>query len=96
MLPVLIENFFKDAAKLQEDARRAFEEGKVEELRRATHTLKSNSKNFGATTLAKLCEELENQAKNGELEGSEDLLTQIKAEYETVWATLETFRENLC
>jgi len=93
MLPALIENFFKDAVKLQEDARQAFEQHQTEDLRRAAHTLKSNARNFGATALAELCQELEHRAKNGELEGSEDLLTQIEAEYENVRNALEALRK---
>ena len=95
MLPVLIDSFFKDAVKLQENARQAFEQNQAEELRRAVHTLKSNSKNFGATALAKLCQELENQVKNGVLEGTENLLMQIGTEYKNVQAALETIRKSL-
>ncbi len=75
--------------KLQESAQQAFEQGKTEELRRAAHTLKSNGKNFGATALAELCQELENRAKTGKLEGVKELLTQIVAEYENIKIALE-------
>jgi HPt (histidine-containing phosphotransfer) domain-containing protein len=92
MLPVLIENFFHDAVKLQEDARQAFEHHQIEDLHRAAHTLKSTSKNFGATTLATLCQEVETRAKNEALEGIEDVLSQIETEYETVRSALERLR----
>jgi CheY-like chemotaxis protein len=89
MLPVLIDTFFKDAVKLQTDARQALAQGQLEELRRAAHTLKSNSANFGAQTLAALCQELENRAKEGELEDAEALLTQIEVEYKKARTALE-------
>jgi HPt (histidine-containing phosphotransfer) domain-containing protein len=95
MLPVLIESFFNDAVELQARARDALAQNKAEELRRAAHTLKSNSKKFGATTLAELCQELENQAKSGILENAEELLRQIETEYPKVQVALETLRKNL-
>jgi HPt (histidine-containing phosphotransfer) domain-containing protein len=95
MLPALIDNFFKDAVKLQEDARQAFEHNRSEDLRRAAHTFKSTSKHFGATALAELCQELEHQAQNGMLEDTENVLTQIEAEYENVRAALEILRKDL-
>ena len=95
MLPALIENFFKDAVKLQEQARQAVEQHQPDDLRRAAHTLKSNARNFGATTLANSCQELEQQAKNGVFENAEELLTQIESEYEHVRSALENLRERL-
>jgi len=95
MLPVLIDSFFKDAMELQASARDALAQDKTEDLRRAAHTLKSNSKKFGATTLADLCQDLENHAKSGILEGAEELLRQIEIEYPKVQIALETLRKNL-
>ena len=63
-------------------------EQQPEALRRAAHTLKSNARNFGATTLGELCQELESQAKHGELEGAEDLLERIEQEYKQVRTAL--------
>ena len=95
LLPTLIENFSKDAVRLQAEARQAFEAQQLEDLRRAAHTLKSLSKNFGATALAELCQTLETQAKDGVPENAENLLTQIAVEYENVRIALEKLRENL-
>ncbi|GAK58356.1 histidine kinase [Candidatus Vecturithrix granuli] len=95
LLPALIENFFKDAVRLQDEARRAFETQQAEEFRRAAHTLKSLSKNFGATAFAELCQALEIQAKDGIFEGTEDLFTQIETEYKKVRDALKKLRENL-
>jgi HPt (histidine-containing phosphotransfer) domain-containing protein len=95
MLPGLIEAFFKDAVMLQETACQAIKQRQADELRRAVHTLKSNSKNFGALELARLCQELENQAKSGVFEGAEKILGQIEAEYTTVQAALEALRKRM-
>ncbi|MGE0084434.1 MAG: PAS domain S-box protein [Desulfococcaceae bacterium] len=94
MLPKLIDDFFRDAVKKQEEARQAMEHGKTEDLRRAVHTLKSNAKNFGATVLAQLCQETENIAKSGSCDVSA-LLRQIETEYPKVRAALEIVRGGL-
>jgi CheY-like chemotaxis protein len=94
MLPVLIDNFFKDAVKLQETTQQALEQNNAEELCRAAHTLKSNARNFGATALGELCQELESHSKNRELEGAKALINQIEEEYEQVRTALETLRKS--
>ncbi len=93
MLPTLIEAFFEDAAQLQANARKALEKGQADELRRAAHTLKSNSANFGGKTLAGLCQTLESQAKNGQLAYAEKLWQQIEIEYKKVRLALEKILE---
>ncbi len=94
MLPKLIDDFFRDAVRMQEEARQAMEQGKTEDLRRAVHTLKSNAKNFGATVLAQLCQESENIAKTGSCDVS-DLLHQIETEYPKVRAALEIIKYSI-
>jgi len=91
MLPKLIDDFFRDAVRMQKEARQAMEQGKAEELRRTVHTLKSNAKNFGANALAQLCQEAENIAKTGSCDVS-DLLSQIESEYPKVRAALEIIK----
>jgi CheY-like chemotaxis protein len=94
LLPKLIDDFFKESVKLQEQARQTLEQGKFEDLRRAAHTLKSNAKNFGATVLGELCQEVESLAKAGTSEGVADLLIKIETEYPKVRAALEIIRGN--
>jgi two-component system sensor histidine kinase/response regulator len=92
MLPVLIESFVRDAAGSQATAQRALQQSNASELRRAAHTLKSNARNFGATTLGDLCQELENQAKVEKLGDAARLLAQIGAECSGVCLALEALR----
>jgi histidine phosphotransfer protein HptB len=56
----------------------------VDEVRRAAHTLKSNGATFGATRFSKLCRDLEEQAKAGDLTGAPALAAEIESEYELV------------
>ncbi|MBK9713509.1 MAG: response regulator [Kouleothrix sp.] len=82
LLPNLIETFFENAGQLRTTERQA------DSLRRAAHTLKSNSDLFGAVALAALCRDLERRAKAGALEGAELLLEQIDAELGRVQVAL--------
>ncbi len=95
MLPSLIDNFFKDAPKLIADAHRTFEQGQAADLRRAAHTLKSTSATFGAMALASRARELEYRARDGALEGADELLTEIEREYEKAKAMLEAHGKEL-
>jgi HPt (histidine-containing phosphotransfer) domain-containing protein len=53
-------------------------------LRRAAHSLKSNSASFGATALAALCRDLEGEAQVGAHDLAAGRVAQVAAEYERV------------
>lgn len=89
MFPVLLASFFNDAKKLQIQARQAADDGNAADLRRAVHTLKSNARNFGALNLGELCQQLENCAKEGDLENAAAQLAEIAKEFEQAKAALE-------
>jgi HPt (histidine-containing phosphotransfer) domain-containing protein len=93
LLTALIDTFLSDAPRLVEAARRGLEHGQTDEVRRAAHTLKSNGATFGASSLSGLSRQLEALARSGVLEGADDLIARIDAEYERVRIALETVRE---
>jgi PAS domain S-box-containing protein len=80
----LISTFLNDAPGLVGTLRSSLEQGDVEELRRAAHTLKSNGRTFGASELAVLSEELEQSAQAGTLAGAAELITRVEQEYTRV------------
>jgi CheY-like chemotaxis protein len=80
----LIDTFLEDTPKLLADMRRAWAERNADTFRRAAHSLKSNSANFGAATLSALSKELEMMGKAGELEGAEQEMARVEKEYERV------------
>jgi HPt (histidine-containing phosphotransfer) domain-containing protein len=84
----LVSTFLRDAPGLVGALRSSLEQSNTEELRRAAHTLKSNGRTFGATTLASLSEELELSAQTGTLAGAGDLVTRIENEYARVEGAL--------
>jgi CheY-like chemotaxis protein len=80
----LVETFLRDAPALLQTLRVALDDADYQELRRAAHTLKSNGRVFGATTLAELCGELEAIAKAQRLEHAAELVPRVEAEYARV------------
>ncbi len=85
----LINIFFKSAARHFADLRRAVDQHDAPALRRAAHSLKSNSRQFGATALAGLCRDLELQGRAGQFEGAAEKIAQAEAAYAIVRAALE-------
>jgi PAS domain S-box-containing protein len=85
----LIHTFLQDTPRMLSDMRQALADGDAAVLRRAAHSLKSNSAEFGAKTLSGLCRELEAIGKSGALEGADAKLTLAEAAYEQVKQALE-------
>jgi CheY-like chemotaxis protein len=95
LLGELIDSFLEEAPPLVDTLRQALEQGDAAELRRAAHTIKSSSNDFGATTLAELCQELETMGKAGTLDGAAELVTRVEKEYEQARVELEAVRDDL-
>jgi len=83
-LAEVIDTFLGDAPALVSMLRRSLDEDDSGELRRAAHTLKSNSSTLGAESFSELCRELEQRAKNGRLDGASGLVTRVEKEYQSL------------
>ena len=88
----MIDVFLSDAARLIGEMRRAAESGQAEPLRRAAHSLKSNSANLGAPALRALCLEMETLGRDGQVAGAAGPLAQAEAELERVRTALQMVR----
>jgi signal transduction histidine kinase/CheY-like chemotaxis protein/HPt (histidine-containing phosphotransfer) domain-containing protein len=86
----LLETYFADSPRLIATLHGALVAGNAEEFRRAAHSLKSNSANFGATNLAALAKELELMGKAGPLEGAAAKLAPVDEEYARVVLALKS------
>lgn len=84
----LIETFLEEAPPMLAEIRGALEAQDAELLRRAAHSLKSNAAQFGATRLQSLCLQLEQQAKQQQLDGLDQLLAEAESEFQAVHAAL--------
>ena len=87
-----IDTYLGDSVGLLAAMRQAIAVANAEELRRAAHSLKSNSASFGARTLASLCQELEQRARNGVREGAPERLAHIETAYAAVEDGLRALR----
>lgn len=87
-LAELLQTYFDDSPRLLEAMRAALAADNAEEFRRAAHSFKSNSKNFGAVVLSELAKGLEEMGKSGMLEGAAVRIAQAEAEYARVKAAL--------
>lgn len=84
MLPVLKESFYKDTLNLLEIGRNAIKNNQPEELRRAAHTIKSNSAIFGAMTISETAHKLEMLAREQQVDGADEFLNRIEADFEQI------------
>ncbi len=89
----LIDTYRADSLSLLEQMHTALAANNLDEFRRAAHSLKSNSANLGATTLADLAKELEMIARTGTLDGAEERLPRVQAETDQARAALEKMKK---
>ena len=85
LLSELIELFLSDAPQRLQELEAALEDGDLERLSRAAHTLKSSSANLGAVAFRRLCEELERSARQGD----EATCRRRRQEWRGAYAALE-------
>jgi HPt (histidine-containing phosphotransfer) domain-containing protein len=88
----MLDTFFEDTPQQLAAIRGGLASGDAETVRRAAHSLKSNSANFGALALSARCRELEMLAKSGSLHGGDGLFDQISTGYEQAHAALAAIR----
>jgi two-component system sensor histidine kinase/response regulator len=69
----------------------AWATGDLEAIRATTHSLKSSSDQVGAHGLAKLCREIENEARNQRYDSSGAMLARLKQHYTRIRAVLKTY-----
>lgn len=80
-LAELIDVYLADAPELIEQIRGGLAVDDIETVRRAAHSLKSNSASFGANQLAGAARQLEMLTREGTLDGASSRLSEIEAEY---------------
>ncbi len=95
LLAELIDSYLEETPPLLATLRQSLDQGDATRLSTAAHTLKSSSRDFGATRIADWCQELEALGRAGTLAGVADLVTQVEAEYEGVRLALSQVRRSL-
>ncbi len=85
----LIDQYLKDSAGLMKTIKAAVAAGDSGGLQKAAHTLKGASGNLGARKLAAAASELEKMGRNGGLDGAQEALHKLEAEYKRARKALE-------
>jgi len=80
----LFGTYIKDTTKRLEALRTSLAEKNARDLMRAAHAIKGSSLNVGANPLADYCQQVEEQAGDGKLDGMAKLVAQIEREFERV------------
>jgi HPt (histidine-containing phosphotransfer) domain-containing protein len=93
-LAELLETYFSDTPQLFTTMHTAITEGDAEAFRRAAHSLKSNSANFGALDLSQKAKVLEDMGKAGDLSQAGEVLPDVEKEYAKVKSALEMIQKN--
>ena len=93
-LAELLETYFEDTPQLFSTMHSAIESQNAEDFRRAAHSLKSNSANFGAMDLSQKAKTLEEMGKDGDLKQADGALTDAETEYAKVKTALEMMQKN--
>lgn len=88
LLERVIRLFDEESAVLLLQLEDAIERRQAEEVRAAAHKFKSVSGNVGAETLSAWCYELEQKGREGHLDGSEEILEEIRDEHDRASAAL--------
>ena len=94
-LAELIDAYLEDSPQQLASMQRAMRGLDPEELRRAAHSLKSNSASLGAASLAAQCKELEDLGHRGAFPEAASCLARVRGEYEKVAQSLRQIRAGL-
>lgn len=95
LLPSLISSFYKQAEELLNVAHLALIENRLEDSRRAAHTLKSNSATLGARRLEAVARDIEEALCGEDRETATSLLDAAVQEYQSVHEALLAAQEEV-
>ena len=76
----VVDSFLSEVPSRMARMRQAIAEGDAETLNFTAHVLKGSSAQLGALRLAEVCRDLEGRSRDGDLEGSEELLGLLEKE----------------
>ena len=89
----LINTYLEDSPLQIADMHQALADNNSENFRRAAHTLKSNSANFGASSLVEIAKELEMMGKVNDFEDASSKLAGLEKAYTQVRGELKAWQD---
>jgi HPt (histidine-containing phosphotransfer) domain-containing protein len=88
----VIDTYLSDGVRLLASVQQALTDGNADDLRRAAHSLKSNSANLGAMALSQQSRELEDLGRQGTLTDAPAKTASLTEEFQRVKVALEKIR----
>jgi HPt (histidine-containing phosphotransfer) domain-containing protein len=88
----MVETFLEEGAQFVVDLDKSFADGDIDLFRRAAHSMKSNAATFGAIKLSNISQELENMARQGQLDGVNEKLEPISAVFSNTRQALKELK----
>ncbi len=89
----LVELYLNNADKLVTNLEQAWEQGNIDSIRVAAHTLKSSSLQIGATRLAEMCRTVETEARQQAFDKSNHTMTEIRHQFGKTSTALTAYLE---
>ncbi len=89
----LLVTYLEETPKLIHDLHHGQQTGNAAAVRMAAHSIKSSSANLGATAFSHLCDQIEEQAREGEL--ALELISKVDAKYALVDQAMRALRAEL-
>ena len=93
LLKEVVEAYLEESPRLLSDLHTAISGGDAPLLRRASHTLKSSMRYFGATRLYELAARLESMGREGQLQDAESSLAALSGDLSRLAEELQSFVE---
>ncbi len=94
LLRQVIKTYLDNAGKLVQALEHAWSIGDLKAIRMASHTLKSSSSQVGAHSLAELCRNVENEARDQNYDTSGQALIAIQQKFAQTCAMLEAYLDS--
>lgn len=92
LIAELIEIYLADAPQRLQEISKGLDSGDLKVVERAAHTLKSSSANIGATGLSRICNEMEEIARQRKLDAIPPLFSRSKAVLSEVRSALRALQ----
>jgi two-component system, sensor histidine kinase and response regulator len=89
----LIELYLNNAGSLLTNLEKAWEQGNIDSIKEAAHTLKSSSLQIGASRLAEMCRTVETEARQQRFDKSNHVVTQMRQQFRITSTALSAYLE---
>jgi histidine phosphotransfer protein HptB len=89
----LVDTYLQDSPEMLRQMRQSLESQDADTFRRAAHSLKSNSANFGAMQLSAMARELEMMGRENRLDQAGETLARAETEFARVEQALEALKD---